>query len=104
MARVKHVVLMRFKSGLTAEEIDEVMALLAGLKDQIPGILDFTGGINASPEGLAQGFTHGFVMTFADEAARDAYLPHPAHEAVKEKAVTAIEGGVDGVIVMDWLE
>ncbi len=25
----------------------------------------------------------GFVITFADAAARDAYLPHPAHVAVQ---------------------
>jgi len=34
-------------------------------------------------EGKADGFTHCFVATFAgaaDEADRDTYLPHPAHQ------------------------
>ena len=51
-----------------------------GLKDRIPGILDFEWGTNMSPEKLDQGFTHCFVVTFKDVAARDAYLPHPAHK------------------------
>jgi len=42
-------------------------------------------GPNISPEGLGDGFTHAFLMTFADAAARDAYLPHPLHEAFKDK-------------------
>ena len=104
MARVKHVVLMRFRSDLAAQKIDETMSLLAALKDKIPGILEFSGGADVSREGLEKGFTRGFVMTFADEAARDAYLAHPTHVAVKEKVVAALEGGVDGVIIVDWLD
>ncbi len=30
---------------------------------------------------MNQGFTHVYVMTFESSAARDAYLPHPAHKA-----------------------
>lgn len=103
MAKVKHVVLLRFKQ-VEQSRIDEVMAELAGLKDRIPGILDYSGGRNSSTEGLNQGFEYGFVMTFADEAARDAYLPHPIHEEVKLKALEILEGGAEGVVVLDWLE
>jgi hypothetical protein len=27
------------------------------------------------------GFTHCFIVSFADAAARDVYLPHPLHQA-----------------------
>jgi hypothetical protein len=53
------------------------------LSESIDGIEDYVSGANMSPEGLNQGFTHGFVMTFKDAAARDAYLPHPEHERFK---------------------
>ncbi len=102
MPQVKHVVLLRFKATVEDEQIQHVFNELAGLKQKIAGLLDFTWGPNTSPEGLSKEFTHGFVMTFADEASRDGYLPHPAHEAVKEKVFSLLEGGFDGVMIVDW--
>lgn len=104
MPKVKHVVLMRLKPETSQEQIDQMFAALAGLHGKIPGLLDFSGGAYSSPEGLNQGFTHGFAMTFADAASRDAYLPHPDHEAVKQLIIPALDGGLDGVIAFDWEE
>ena len=103
MPQVKHVVLIRLKPDLRPEEVDALFDALAGLVDKIPGLLDFSGGPYSSPEGLNQGFTHGFVMTFADEASRDAYLPHPDHEQVKSMALQALDGGLDALVCFDWL-
>ena len=50
-----------------------------------------------SPEGLNDGFTHGFVMTFVSLESRDAYLPHPVHEQAKDVVVPNLER----VIVFD---
>lgn len=99
---VKHVVLFRVKPGTPPAKVHEVFADLAVLIKKIPGLLDCSSGANASLEGLAKGFTHGFVMTFQDEASRDGYLPHPEHEKAKQKLLGLIDGGVDGVIVLDW--
>jgi hypothetical protein len=77
--RVVHVVCFKFKEGVTQEQIDEVCKSFAGLKDKIPGIIRYQAGTNISPENLNKGFTHCFVVTFKDVAARDKYLPHPAH-------------------------
>lgn len=88
---VKHVVLFSFKPGTAPAAIEGAFADLAALKGVIPGLMDFAGGPNTSAEGLTQGHTHGFVMTFRDAASRDAYLPHPAHEAVKAKLIPIIE-------------
>ncbi|MEB3259385.1 MAG: Dabb family protein, partial [Cyanobacteriota bacterium] len=49
-----------------------------------------------------QGFTHGFCMTFRDRAARDAYLPHPAHQRVVELLLPLLEGGLNGVLTFDF--
>jgi len=78
------------------------MVALAALREKIPGLLDFSGGPYASPEGINQGFTHGFVMTFADTASRNAYLSHPEHEKVKQFVLPDIDGGLSGVIAFDW--
>ncbi len=102
MTQIKHAVLLRFKPSTSAARIDEIFAALAGLKEKIPGLLDFSGGAYASSEGLNQGFTHGFIMTFTDAATRDVYLPHPDHEVVKKMIVPELEGGLDGVVAFDW--
>jgi hypothetical protein len=58
----------------------------------------FRAGVNSSPEGLNQGFTHGFVMAFDDATARDEYLVHPDHEKVKERFLPLVEN----VLVFDF--
>lgn len=101
---VHHVVLFRFRSDLPEGAVEEVFAELRGFRQSIPGITGFQGGAYNSPEGLAQGFTHGFTMTFADAACRDAYLPHPLHQAVVAKLLPMLEGGVEGVVAFDFID
>lgn len=99
---ITHAVLLRVKKTTPKSEIDRVFQSLAGLKGKIPGLLTFSGGPYSSPEGMNKGFTHGFVMTFTDPAARDVYLPHPEHEKVKKLVLAILEGGLDGVVAFDY--
>lgn len=101
---VTHIVLFRFRSDLPEGSVESVFEELRGFRQTIPGITDFQGGAYSSPEGLSQGFTHGFTMTFADAAARDAYLPHPFHQAVVAKLLPMLEGGVEGVVAFDFID
>ncbi|QQR35387.1 Dabb family protein [Devosia oryziradicis] len=98
---IRHVVLFKFRSGVSADERAEIYAGLDALVGQIDGLLSATFGPNISPEGLGQGFNDGFIMDFADAAARDRYLPHPAHQAAGARLVAALEGGTDGLVVFD---
>ena len=95
---VRHIALFQFKSEVTQEKIDECFAALAGMLGRIPGIVDFEHGPYDSAEGLNEGFTHGFIMTFDSPQSRDAYLPHPIHEAVKDIVVPCLEK----VVVFDF--
>lgn len=81
---VKHVVVFKYKSTATPAQIEEVTTAFKGLKNKIPGIVSFEYGINNSPEKLNKGFTHVYLLTFTDAAARDAYLPHPEHKKFGE--------------------
>lgn len=99
---ITHVVLLKVKKTTPNTEIDRVFRELAGLKAKIPGLLTFSGGPYSSPEGMNKGFTHGFVMTFQDAAARDVYLPHPEHERVKKLVFALLDGGLDGVAAFDY--
>ncbi len=94
MTAIKHIVLLKFKPTTTEALIEDAFQNLAGLKGLIPGIAEFVGGPYSSPEGLNQGYTHGFVMTFDSPEARDAYLPHPEHERVKSKIAPLVESVV----------
>lgn len=95
--RVNHIAFFKFKSSTTTEEIAEVFRIIEDLRVKIPGIVGLTWGPNISPEGLDQGYTHSFVMTFESAAARDHYLPHPIHQA----AVAVVVPRLESVIVCD---
>jgi hypothetical protein len=77
---VRHVVIFKYKAGTTPEQIAEVTAAFRGLEKKVPGIIAFEDGVNNSSEKRNQGFTHVYLLTFKDIAARDAYLPHPDHD------------------------
>ena len=98
MPKVKHVALFKFKEGTSQEQIDKVLEALMDLTESIPGIEDYVAGTNSIPENLNKGFTHGFVMTFTDAAARDAYLTHAEHERFKTDALPTIEN----LVVFDF--
>ncbi len=98
MPKVKHIAFLKFKEGTTSEQIDEVFNQLLELSETISGIEDYVAGPNNSPEGLTDGYSHAFVMTFTDAAARDAYLPHAEHEKFKAAALPLI----DKVAVVDF--
>ena len=98
---IRHCVFFRFRNDVDAAERAAIYAGLGALVGQIEGLLSVDFGPNISPEGRSQGFNDGFIMDFADEAARDRYLPHPAHKAAGARLVAALEGGREGLIVFD---
>ncbi|HEY9596669.1 MAG TPA: Dabb family protein [Cyanophyceae cyanobacterium] len=98
MPKIQHMVLLKFKADVTPEKITELFDLLGELQDLISGITYYSGGSYSSHEGLNQGYTHGFLMTFESVTARDAYLPHPEHERVK----AALLPHLDSVIAFDF--
>jgi len=98
---IRHIVALRFKDGTSQQAKDDLYAALAGLKSQIDGIVDFQSSVNVTVEPLSRGFDDIFWFDFRDTAVRDAYLVHPAHQAIGARIVAEIEGGVEGVFVFD---
>ncbi|TWT83823.1 Stress responsive A/B Barrel Domain protein [Planctomycetes bacterium CA13] len=80
-AVLRHAVFFSFKENAAAEDIQKVVDAFKALPSKIDSIIDFACGANNSPEGLNDGFTHCFLLTFKDEEGRAKYLPHPAHKA-----------------------
>jgi hypothetical protein len=94
-----HVVSLKFKEGTTPEQIKAVEETFRELKTKIPGIQTLHWGTNVSPEKKNHGFTHCFVLTFANEKDRDAYLVDPAHKAFGKLAGPHF----DDVFVFDFV-
>ncbi|PRH87884.1 stress responsive protein [Labrys okinawensis] len=99
---IRHIVLARLRTDLPQAETEALQAAIRGMKTEIPGILQIAVGADNSPEGLARGYGHAFTVDFVDASARDAYLPHPHHAEVAKALVAATQGGVDGLLVLDF--
>ena len=97
MKQVRHIVLVRFAKDKT-HRMAPLHKALDDLRGVIPGFLAIEGGEYSSPEGLNQGYTHGFIMTFAGAAARDGYLTHSDHEKLKD----AFLPDIDAVVAFDF--
>jgi hypothetical protein len=95
---LRHVVLFKFKSDATKEQVQKIVDDLAALPTKIDTIIGYEHGLNNSKEGRSKGFTHCFTITFKDEAGREKYLPHPAHIAFVDVALPLI----DDVLVVDY--
>jgi hypothetical protein len=95
---IRHLLFIKFKPSVTDDQIAEVQALFESFPGKIPGTLAVEWGVNDSPEGLNREFTHAVQVTFADDAARQTYLPHPAHEALKQVFVPLLAD----IIVLDY--
>lgn len=83
---VYHVVCVKFKDGTTPDQVKAVEEAFSQLKTKIPGVLTLHWGTNVSSEHKNKGYTHCFVLTFATEKDRDAYLVDPAHKAFGQLA------------------
>lgn len=100
---ILHCVFLRFKAAVSADEKQAIFDAIAALKSVIPGIVEVKSGPNVSPEGLHGGFADGFVVTFENTEARDAYLVHPEHVAIGERIASATDGGLAGLLVFDLM-
>lgn len=95
---LRHVVLFKFKPEVTKPQVQEVVDAFAALPKKIAEIKDFEMGTDVSVEMKSEGYTHGFVVTFADEKGRDTYIPHAAHQ----EFVKLVGPRVEKVLVFDY--
>ncbi|MCP9769165.1 Dabb family protein [Lacihabitans sp. LS3-19] len=95
---LRHVVMFKFKDNSTPEDIKKVEDAFRALPTKIKQIKGYEWGTNNSPEGLDQGFTHVFFLTFKSEEDRAIYLPHPDHKAFGK----VLGPHLDKVMVLDY--
>jgi hypothetical protein len=98
-APLRHVVLFKFKPEVTKAQVQEVVDAFAALPKKIDTISGFEWGTDVSVEMKSEGFTHCFIVSFADAKARDAYLPHAAHG----EFVKLVGPRIEKVLVFDFV-
>ena len=95
----RHVVCFKFKEEAKPAQIAEIEKAFAALEGKIDTITDLEWGTNVSPENHAQGYTHCFIVTFADKAGLEVYIPHPDHKKFVEQLLPIL----DKVFVIDFV-
>ncbi|HDD9400506.1 Dabb family protein [Escherichia coli] len=95
---IRHILLIRFQEKITAEQISVVKTMFLSIPSCIPGVDSVEWGENNSPEGKNAGYTHCVMITFADEKARQRYLPHPDHKAIQ----SVFRQILSNIIVFDY--
>jgi hypothetical protein len=81
----RHLVMFRFKPGVSDDQRAAALAALQALPSQIPEIQGYHVGLDL---GLRDGnFEMGVAAVFADEDGWRSYLAHPAHVAVVQEHI-----------------
>ncbi len=94
----RHVLLFKFKEGTTPEKIKEVETNFASLPVKISAIKCFEWGTNVSIENRSEGFTHCFIVSFADEAGLNEYMNNPDLKAFRK----SLGGVLEKYIAIDY--
>jgi hypothetical protein len=96
--QLRHLILLKFKSNLTAGDFDKTKNTFLALSGKIEAISSIEWGKNNSVERLNKSFTHSYLITFRTEKDRELYLKHPAHKALGDE----IGGFIDDILVFDY--
>jgi len=76
--QVQHIVLLKFPSELSEDDVAEMYAHVRSWPDQIPGFTKLRLGRDMS--GRSLGYQYLLVTEFESEEALQAYFPHPVHQ------------------------
>lgn len=98
--KLRHVVLFKFNDKADQAQVKRIEADFLNLANTLDLVHDFEWGTNVSIEDVDKGFTHCFFVTFLSKEDRDAYVPHPQHQAF----VASIQAYLEDVCVLDYWE
>lgn len=96
---IRHIVLVRFQSGLSEDRIAAILGALGPLSARLG--FSAVWGRSESPERIERGYLHGFVADFASWEALAAYQADAGHKTFGASLVQHAEGGLEGILVFD---
>lgn len=89
--QIIHVVLVRWSATAPPDVVERFDRAVRNVRETIPGVVEVSHGPSVSVEGLERGYDYGLYVRFVDAAARDGYLPHPAHQPLAELITTSAD-------------
>ena len=98
---IQHVVAVSLRAAAQEDALHDIMDGLEALMPEIPGFTAFQHGPNRDFERLSQRYSYGFVCTFTDKTALDAYASDPRHKALGARLISLCEPGPGGIMVLD---
>jgi aminoglycoside phosphotransferase len=99
---IRHCVFIRFKPETPRPVKERIYNEIKALRPRLEGLLAVHVADNSSPEtGMDKGYSEGFIVDFADAAARDRYLADEEHLKTGAFIVQSAVGGLDGILVYD---
>ena len=98
---IQHIVMLNPASEDGLSKMVAAMGILAEVGAKIPGMTGFQHGPNRDFEGKSQAYPYGFICTFTDKAALDAYAADPDHQRAGGILVANCAGGHEGIFVVD---
>ena len=96
---IRHIVVFRFRDGVSGDDRADLLAGLRALPERFPAMREFTMGVNQSRRD--DRFTHGFTAEFADFDSLNSYLESQEHERfvaeefrplIAERAIVSFAG------------
>ena len=102
MAQYKQMTLLRFPPHGGRDELASAFEALEGLAGRLPGLEELAVGVYSSPEGLNLGYTHGAILTFEDETARDRALEHADYLRVRQHLNDLLQPSLGELLVFDF--
>ncbi len=93
---LKHIVVMKFKAGVTSTQVEDIKNSLGALPEKIPVIRHFEFGADILKSERSYDFA--LVAAFADIEALKTYQSHPEHLPVLDK----VRNACDKILVVDY--
>ena len=93
---IKHVVFMKFKAGVTENDIADMEQAMAKLPGRIPEIKEYQFGSDIVRSERSYDFA--LVSAFEDLEALKRYQPHPDHLPVLAK----VKGMCENILAVDF--
>ncbi|XP_057806118.1 stress-response A/B barrel domain-containing protein HS1-like [Salvia miltiorrhiza] len=88
---LKHIVLAKFKDGLSEQQIDEYIKEYANLVNLVPSLKAFRWGKDVGIGNKQQGFTHVFELSFESTQGIAEYISHPNHVDYANRVLPQLE-------------
>ena len=98
---IKHCVFLNLAEEAEFDRLMDAYEMIGDVLDDIEGVYDFAAGPNRDFEGKSPAYETGFVITFSDKAALDAYAAHPKHSEAGALLSSLCFNGSAGILVFD---